>query len=179
MNIQTGSDIHIITLCICIGSALQIRNHCQFREMTVRVDRRNCGTETSQWMIETFADTTVTKRSILVGMHEFGIHFQLHPTSQLRSNIGSKIIPFIIHIGITEDSVFRIVTTWNIILCSLTTTAQADIMILFKRPVLIMQIKIVHITDTRLRVFESRVHIGIGRQFEPRIDTARIIDILL
>ena len=43
-----GSDIHIITLCICIGSALQIRNHCQFREMTVRVDRRNCGTETSQ-----------------------------------------------------------------------------------------------------------------------------------
>ena len=112
-------------------------------------------------------------------MHKLSIDFQLQPFGQLRSNIGCKIITAIIHIRITQDTVFIVITARNIVLSSFTTTTQTDVVVLLECPILVVQIEIVYITQTRFRVFEGRVHTSVGCQFKPWIHTSRVFAELL
>jgi len=90
LQFKTCSDIKTVTLRICIRSTLQIRNHRQFRKMSIRVNNRYRRTETCQTMIKSFTQTTVKssfrifiiKRSPIIRMHKLSVEFQFQPFSQ-------------------------------------------------------------------------------------------------
>ena len=81
-------------------------------------------------------------------MHELCIGTQTEPLGNFRTDVGSEVVAGITHVGIAEDTIFIVVTERQIVLRTFTTAAGADIMVLLERPVLVVEVEVVGVTDT-------------------------------
>ena len=116
--------------------------------MPVRVDIMHRRTETRKRMVESLGKTSVTERGVSLLMAVLGIEFQTQPLGEVRVEVGVDIEPLVADVRITEDTVFRICAPGYIIAYLVSTSAEAEVVVLLESEVLVMKVEIIGISDT-------------------------------
>ena len=177
LELQAGRDVQAVPQGLGVGAALQVGNHGVFHIVAVVVDVVLGGELAGHGVVEAVADGAVAEGAVGLAVDELGAEGELEPVGHLGLRVGIDVEALVTHVGEAEGAVFVIHAATHVVLHLFAAAADGQVVVVLERPVLVVELEIVGVAETLLRVLEGgRVGGGVVADFGPRVHGGVTVD---